>query len=332
MNVFIVNVLRPYVRDGVEGLGLELQKRLVAAGHDCDLVRIPFRDGSPAGILSQMFLFRSLAVGGGDRMIALRFPANLVPHGEKILWLASRCRMACGSGEEELRRAMGNAYGESFRDSRKVFVVSAAARERLRRELGYAAEILRPPVNDAEAFSGGGPGGYIFAGGRITPAKRLDLLLRAMALADRRVKLIVAGQPDADADGLALRALAERLGLGERVKFDFRFLPRETYARYVNECAAVAYLPHDEDFPGYVAMEGALAGKGVLTASDSGGALELAADGETGWVAEPNAESLARAMNSVWDGGSRTDRGAAARERWLGFGATWETTLERLLQ
>jgi len=158
------------------------------------------------------------------------------------------------------------------------------------------------------------------------------LLLDAMAHASASVRLVIAGPPDAPADAAQLRAAVERLGLTDRVKLDIRFLPRETYAEYVNHAAAVAYLPFDEDSLGYVAMEAATAAKALITTTDSGGILGLVKEGETGWVAEPDAKSLAEAMNAVYTDKARTQKlGEQARERWDSFGISWPKTVETLL-
>jgi glycosyltransferase involved in cell wall biosynthesis len=163
--------------------------------------------------------------------------------------------------------------------------------------------------------------------------KRQHLLLEALAQTDKRVRLVIAGPPDTPADAKKLEDTVSRLGLEDRVKLDLRFLPRETYADYVNESAAVAYLPFDEDSLGYVAMEAATAAKALITATDSGGILGLVKHKETGWIAEPDAGSLAEAMTSVFESPTRTQQyGQAARELWLSFGINWQQTVEALLR
>ncbi len=114
---------------------------------------------------------------------------------------------------------------------------------------------------------------------------------------------------------------------------DLRFLPRDVYAKYVSEANAVAYLPFDEDSLGYVAMEAATASKALITTSDSGGVLDLVKNGETGWVAEPEAKDLARVLSSVFAKPAKTrDYGAAARTRWQSMKITWPDTIEALLK
>lgn len=68
----------------------------------------------------------------------------------------------------------------------------------------------------------------------------------------------------------------------------------------------MAYLPYDEDSLGYVAMESATAAKALITTADSGGILGLVKNEETGWVAHPKADDLARAMEAVFENAART--------------------------
>ena len=163
--------------------------------------------------------------------------------------------------------------------------------------------------------------------------KRQHLLLKALSQTGKDVKLIIAGPPDTPVYADRLRETVAQLGLGNRVKLDFRFLPRETYAKYVNGSVAVAYIPYDEDSLGYVTMEAATAGKALITTTDSGGILGLVKHGETGWVAEPTPASLADAMNGVWQNRKRSrQHGLAAKELWLSFGINWPQTVEKLLR
>lgn len=345
MKVLIVNNMAPFVWGGAEELAVHLQKNLVAAGHDSEILRIPFQWEPAARIPSQMLMVRAFELWNVDHVIALKFPAYLIRHPKKTLWLLHQYRQAYdlfdvgqtnlppGSAGEELRAMIRNADNESFAESRKIFTNSEVTRQRLQRYNGFDAEVLLPPINDDELFGGGAVGDYVFAGGRINDMKRQYLLLEALAQAPRHVKLLVAGPPDSPADGERLRATVERLGLADRVRLDLRFLPRTTYAEYLNGAAAVAYLPFDEDSLGYVSMEAALAGKALITTTDSGGILNLVKHNETGWVAEPNAAALAQVLAEACGNPQRAaERGGAARALWLSLGIDWPNTVEKLLR
>lgn len=345
MKVLVVNNMAPFVWGGAEELAVHLQRNLVIAGHEAEILRIPFQWEPATRIPSQMLMVRALDLWNVDRVIALKFPAYLIRHPKKTLWLLHQYRQAYDlfdAGQTnlpplekgaELRALIRNADNESFAESRHIFTNSEITRQRLLKHNGFDAGVLLPPVNDPELFHGVGSGDYIFAGGRVNGMKRQHLLLEALVHADKRVKLVIAGPPDTQADAEKLKGCVARLGLGGRVKLDLRFLPRETYADYVNGAAAVAYLPFDEDSLGYVAMEAATAAKALITTTDSGGILGLATHEQTGWVAKPNAESLANAMNLVFENPRVTRQyGSAGNDFWKQMGINWPETVTALLQ
>ena len=249
-----------------------------------------------------MVIARSLRLANVDRVIALKFPAYLIPHNNQVIWLLHQFRQAydlfdAGQSHierspqgEAIRAAIRAADEEAFRSTRALYAISNAAK-RLERYHGLHAPVLSAPLNDPELFSGGDDGGFILAAGRIGDAKRQGLLIEALAHAPG-VRLVVAGPPEDAAVPDALRALAQRCGVADRVTFDLRFLPREELATLVNGCTASAYIPFDEDSIGYVTMEAFQAGKPVITSTDSGGVLEIVLDGETGLVAAPRPETL----------------------------------------
>lgn len=345
MKVLVVNNMAPFIWGGAEELAAHLRRNLILSGHDAEILRIPFQWEPATRIPSQMLMVRAFELQNVDHVIALKFPAYLIRHPRKSLWLLHQYRQAydlfdAGQSNlsrdqhgDDLRAAIRNADNESFAESRQIFTNSEVTRQRLLKYNGFNAEVLLPPVNDPELFPGGETGNYIFAGGRINGMKRQYLLLEALAQSDARVKLIIGGPPDTAADADRLKDTVARLGLGDRVHLDLRFLPREKYAEYVNGAMAVAYLPFDEDSLGYVAMEAATARKALITTSDSGGILGLVKHAETGWVAEPSADSLADVMRSVYENARRTQEyGLTARELWESLGITWPQTIEALLR
>ncbi len=345
MKVLVVNNMAPFVWGGAEELAAHLERNLILAGHEAEVLRIPFQWEPATRITSQMLMVRALEIRRADHVIALKFPAYLVRHPKKTLWLLHQYRQAYdlydagktnlppGQTGLDLRNAIKGADHQAFRESKRIYTNSEVTRQRLQKYNGFDAEVLLPPVNDPELFHGGEADGYIFAGGRINALKRQHLLLEALSYTKAPVKLVIAGPPDTPADADALKQTVERLGLEDRVKLDLRFLPRQTYADYINQSIAVAYLPFDEDSLGYVAMEAATAAKALITTNDSGGILGLVKHQETGWVAEPRKEALAEAMNSAFESTLRTQSyGVAAKELWEGFGINWPRTVEALLK
>lgn len=345
MKVLIVNNMAPFVWGGAEELATHLQKNLIIAGHESEVLRIPFQWEPATRIPSQMLMVKGMELWNADHVIALKFPAYLIHHPRKTLWLLHQYRQAYDlfdvgqtnlpAGQEGLglKRLIQQADNECFAGSRNIFTNSEVTRQRLLKYNGFDSKVLLPPVNDPELFSGGDFEKYIFAGGRVNSMKRQYLLLEALAKTSAEVKLVIAGPPDRAEDAADLMSTVEKLGLADRVKLDLRFLPRQVYADYVNHSSAVAYLPYDEDSLGYVAMEAATAAKALITTTDSGGILGLVKHEETGWVAEPNVEGLAVAMSKVFENSIRTkDYGQNARSLWASMKINWPETMEALLR
>jgi glycosyltransferase involved in cell wall biosynthesis len=343
MRILIATNMAPFVWGGAEELAVNLQRHLVEAGHDSEVLRIPFQWEPATGIPSQMYLARVLACENADRVIALKFPAYMIQHPHKTLWLLHQYRQAydlfdtglsnlhSGEAGQRIRGAVITADNIAFSELDSIYVNSEVTQRRLLRYNGIESTILPPPVNNPELFVGGRSEGYVFAGGRVNKMKRQGLLVRAVAGVPS-CRLVIAGPADSPEEARELVQCVDDLGLRDQVTVDIRFLSRSEYAAYLNGAAAVAYLPLDEDSLGSVSMEAATARKPIITTSDSGGVLALVEDGVTGWVADPNVESLADALASaVTDPGRCESLGTGAHDKFAAMSTSWEETLERLL-
>lgn len=345
MNILVVNNMAPFVRGGAEELASHLCARLNAtSGLRAEVLRIPFSWEPFERLPDEIFLNRTLQLINVDRVIALKFPAYLIPHPSKVFWLLHQYRQAYDlrdRGESnipetprgvEVRQMIRRADDEAFSSGRRIFTNSKVTQKRLMHYNGFESEVLMPPLNHPELFVKGEDRGYIFAGGRINAGKRQALLVEAMARTKSDVKLIVAGPPDSPDDADRLHRAVKLLRLSDRVVLDFGFHPVAKISAYVNHSRACAYLPLDEDSVGYVTMEAVSACKPVLTLTDSGGVLELVRNGETGCVAEPDPESVAEAIDLLFSDPARSEKmGHAARSLWDSFQVTWPNTIEKLL-
>jgi glycosyltransferase involved in cell wall biosynthesis len=279
-----------------------------------------------------------------DRVIALKFPAYLVPHPSKKLWLLHQFRQAYDLYESGISHLCGSAYGQQVRSAVqeadrqaflscvKIFTGSPVTQRRLKHFNGFDSEVLHPPLTDPERFVGGEYGNYFFAGGRIGPGKRQVLLIEAMRYVRSDSRLIIAGPPDEEDIADTLQSLVDEWQLAGRVELRFGFRPREEIATLVNGALACAYLPIDEDCFGYVTMEAFAAGKPVLTTKDAGAVLGIVLHGETGLILDPDPRAIAAGLDELAQARSRTARlGAAAREILHSKQLTWTSTIDRLL-
>src|SRR5439155_5723513 len=92
MRILIATTQVPFVRGGAEVLAESLRDALLAAGHQAEIAAIPFKWYPPERILDAMLACRllDLTESSGaaiDALIGIKFPAYLIPHPAKSLWL-----------------------------------------------------------------------------------------------------------------------------------------------------------------------------------------------------------------------------------------------------
>jgi glycosyltransferase involved in cell wall biosynthesis len=343
MKILVLNNMVPFLRGGAEKLALNLVRNLRRYGHDAELLRIPFRWEPAACLYDEMLACRMLRLYNVDRVIGLKFPAYLIPHPHKTLWLIHQYRQAYdlayspmsnlpqNEAGENLRQTILAADRECFAQTDDIFVISQVVQQRLAKFNDHDGKVLHPPLDDPELFAPEGEDNYIFCGGRINSAKRQELLVQAMRHVRSKVRLLIAGPPDSDADGDRLRGLITKYRLQDRVELKLDFHPREQLAQWVNRSLACAYVPFDEDY-GYVTLEAFYAGKPVITTEDSGGVLDFVRDGATGRVTAPDATSLAAAIDEMaTNPQSRRRWGEAARSHIHERNINWPETVKRLV-
>ncbi len=166
--------------------------------------------------------------------------------------------------------------------------------------------------------------------GRLERAKRHDLVIDAVLAMTRPARLRIVGTgPDAD-------RLAD-LGRDERIEL-LGGLDDQGLAAAYGWADVVCFTSDREDY-GLVALEALTAGRGVIAASDAGGALELltsvgpghpADAGANAMIVAPTPADLGAALDSVASGDGVVESfGDAARtaSRTL----SWERTVEALL-
>ena len=169
--------------------------------------------------------------------------------------------------------------------------------------------------------------------GKLTPRKRLDVVIEAFAsLRDASATLVIAGN-DLGA-GAEARRRAERLGVAARVVFT-GLLRGVERLEALADADVVAYPSRDEVF-GLVAVEALLAGTPVIVADDSGCAEVIAATGGGRVVAQGDVAALAAALRDVLAAPARYQVAEADRRirAWLAgdaIAARVETVYEALV-
>jgi len=316
--IIVVTASPPFAEGGHLVMARELVRALVEHGHESALVVTPQnRFGRQGGAyLAAWCTDVEMAHEGRsvDQVISLRYPAYAVRHPRHVVWLNHRMREYYdlwpefssrlswkASVKERIRRGIIHRVDRHLlNQARKRFVISATIQARLQRWGGISSEVLYPPPPLRE-YRCEGYEDYLFAVSRLTPHKRFELVLRALAepIASG-IRCIIAGE------GAQLKELVRlrgQLDLADRVEFIGRVDDREL-AAHLARCRAVVFPPWNEDY-GIVTVESFMCAKPVITCSDSGGVAELVRDGENGYVTEPTPVALAGAMRAVMESRQR---------------------------
>lgn len=346
MRILIVNAQVPFVRGGAEILAEGLQSALERAGHRADLVRLPFKWYPAEAIPGQVLMARlaDLTDFSGvrvDRVIGLKFPAYVVPHPDKRIWLVHQHRAAYDlwdSGLSDLLHAPGGRGVRDFvreadarylRETSPLYTISRNVSARLARYSGLASVPLYHPPAHAQAYRQGAFEDYLLFPSRLDAIKRQALAIEALARTRNAVRIVFLGAPDHPATLHALQARAAQLRVASRVEWAGATTEERKIDLYAR-CTAVVFPPVDEDY-GYVTLEAMLAGKPVITCDDSGGPLEFVRDGDSGLVVSPDAQALAGAMDRLWDDRALASRlGAAARQAYVDLRIGWDGVVQAL--
>jgi phosphatidylinositol alpha-1,6-mannosyltransferase len=159
------------------------------------------------------------------------------------------------------------------------------------------------------------------------PRKRVDLLLRSWVEVERRVSramLVVIGDGPESA---ALRALADRLGLG-RVRF-VGFVAEPDLPRYYRAADLLCHVAREETFGFTILEAGAFALPVVCV--DEGGPRYTVRDGETGLLVEADEAALAGAIASLLGDSARAQEMGRRGREWVRGQFTWQRGAEDFL-
>jgi glycosyltransferase involved in cell wall biosynthesis len=347
MRILIATVHVPFIRGGAEVHAEGLRDALRAQRHEVEIIAVPFKWYPPERILDHMLACRLLDVTEVmgtpvDLFIGLRFPAYLIPHPNKALWILHQFRTAYDLWDHQLGDLIYSPNGVEVRDAirqadrqfipqaKHVFANSANVAARLKYFCDIEATPLYHPPPGAEEFYTSEAEDYLFFPSRLCLPKRQSLVLEALAHTRQPVRVCFAGAADQPAYQNELKSLARKLRVHNRVEWLGEIgepEKRELYARAL----AVVYPPIDEDF-GYVTLEAMLASKPLIVCTDSGGPLEFLHHEETGLIAEPQAAGLAKAFDRLWQDRTAAKRwGMAGRTRYAELDITWANVVRKLL-
>lgn len=340
MRILISAIQAPFLTGGGELHITGLRHALQLAGHDVELLRIPFKF-SPLSDVERAMRFcdgLDLSTPNGqsvDRVISLQFPAYGVAHPDKIVWLMHQHRAvyelynpAEASPElAELRECIYKYDNRVLSQARVRFANSARVAQRLSQYNGLTASPLYHPPAGMDTFYCSEALDYVFFPSRLERLKRQDLLIEAATLWRAPVVALIGGVGGQKG---FYQQLIERLQVLDKVRLIGEFSEAEKRVLYARSLAVV-FPPFDEDL-GYITLEAMLSAKPVITCRDSGGPLEFVQHGETGLVVEPTPQAIANAVDELYANRQRTrEMGQAGLAAVRALDLSWNHVVTKLL-
>ena len=341
MRVLVVTSDVPFVEGGHRVIARALVRALNEAGHTAEIVTTPQnRFGRQLSAYWATWLTDVQVAGDGgpvDCVVSLRFPSYAVRHPNQVVWLNHRMReyydlwddFSLGLNRkarlvEGVRRRALHFLDGRLLHRRAVIAQSKTIQQRLRRWGGIDSDVLYPPAPQRD-YRCDDYNGAILVVGRLTKLKRVDLLIQAAAAAGGDWRVRIAGEGPERAK---LVKLTRELSLEHRVVLLGELDEERLVHEYAN-CAAVYFGSRAEDY-GLVTLEAFSSAKAVVTCTDSGGPAELVEDGVTGFVAKPEVDDVAVALERITQETGLAERlGAAAAE--VATQHSWPAAVERLL-
>jgi glycosyltransferase involved in cell wall biosynthesis len=333
----------PFVEGGHRVIARALVKALQESGHDAELLTTPTnRFGRQFSAYVATRFTDVERTGSGevvDHLISLRFPSYVLKHPSHVCWLNHRMREYydlwpnwsgslgwMGRAKETIRKKLIHTTDNYFlkRNVQKVFAQSRNVQRQLLQWGNIPSEVLYPPPPEKEYYTEK-YGDYILSPARLTPLKRIPLLLESLKYTNHGNVILAGDGPSKDP---VLEWIKEN-SMGNRVHW-IGHVPAEQLLRLYAECRAVYYSPVNEDF-GLVTMEAFRSKKPVITTTDSGGPAELVRDEHSGFVCEPKAEEIASRITNLFEAKGMAEKlGTAGYEDWKHI--TWVGTVSRLLR
>src|SRR4051812_42357259 len=260
----------PFVSGAAGAHAAGLKAALVREGHEAEIVTVPFNPAVPERIADQMLACRLLdltEIHGTrvDRLIGLKFPAYLIPHPNKVVWVLHQHRAAYDLWDYPFEELSASPRGlmvreairrgdQLLKEARAVFANSKNIANRLGHFCGInSTPLYHPPPHADKFFCADRTDDYFFFPSRFSASKRQSLVLEALALTKEKVKVRFAGVSDSAEYEKRLHHLAEKLGVETGVDW-LGYIAKEENPEHSSRATAVFSPPIDEDY-GYITLE-----------------------------------------------------------------------------
>jgi glycosyltransferase involved in cell wall biosynthesis len=341
--ILVCGVQVPFTRGGAELLIDGLVQALHEAGHQVEVVQIPFTWApSKTEIVKGCLAWRLLDLTESnevpvDQVICTKFPSYAVRHPKKVVWLVHQHRQAYDwygtsysdftyhEEDREVRRALQRIDQRCLGEAKRIYTISRNVSRRLAHYNGLRSTPLYPPSRYRDQLRPGPYEDYILYLGRLDRAKRVHLLIEAITQTQEPLRCVIAGTGPEQKN---LEALARQHRVHDRIHFA-GYVEDETLVSLYANARAVYYAPVDEDY-GYATVEAFHSLKPVVTTEDAGGVLEFVEHDKTGLISPPEPMAIAAHLERLAADPALAERlGRAGSERVNKI--TWERVIQKLV-
>ena len=343
MKILVATSDVPFVEGGHRVIARALASAFREAGHEAEILTTPQnRFGRQFSAYLATRLTDVELTGTAkqvDRLISLRYPSYVLKHPHHTCWLNHRMREYYdlwnqwtpqlswkGKIKESARRSLIRRADNYYlrHNVRRLLAQSKTVQKSLLQWGNIQSLVLYPPPPQRE-YRTDGYGDFILSPARLTPLKRIPLLIEALARTGAGRAVIIGDGPEKE----KIDALIRQHKLENRIEMPGHVTEDQMVDLYAR-CRAVYYAPLNEDY-GLVTLEAFRSRKPVLTAIDSGGPAELVQDGVNGCVFLPEPSELASRIERLFDNNSLAESmGSAGYES--SRATTWPQTVSKLLE
>ena len=342
MKIALVNTFIPFLRGGAEVLVDDLFHQLSLSGHQVTLFRVPFPTDYEIDLTELVIAMKLLDLTAYDRVITFKFPGYCVCHPNRSLWLFHQFRQVydlygkengfeANARTDAIRSIVQTLDNQELREIKNCTVIGTEVRDRLKRFNGIDAEVICPPLPNAESYYSSQASNYIYYPSRVTRLKRQHLAIEAMRYVQSGVRLILTGrcgEPDYEDE---LNRLISENRLENRVQYQNLWLGEDEKLKLISESLGLLFIPFHEDY-GYVTLEAYYAAKPLITCTDAGSPVGFVEEGKTGYIAQPTPQDIAEKMDLLYlDRQKAAEMGRNARAEILRRNITWDETVRKLL-
>ncbi len=343
MKILVATSDVPFVEGGHRVIARALVNALRESGHEAEILTTPqnrFGRQFSAYLATRLIDVELTGTAEAvDRLISLRYPSYALKHPQHTCWLNHRMREYYdlwpqwtrqlswkGKIKESVRRRLIHCADRHYlrKNVRRVLVQSKTVQKSLLQWGDIQSQVLYPPPPQ-RPYRTDGYGDFILSPSRLSPLKRIPLLIEGLAQTATGRAVVVGDGSEKE----KIMALIRQHNLEKRIEM----LGHVTEDQMVNLYAAsraVYYAPVNEDY-GLVTLEAFRSRKPVITATDSGGPTELVQNGVNGYVIRPEPSELATRLELLFETTSVAETmGNAGYE--FANDITWPKTVARLLE